>query len=145
MEPQFYAELLQVMGLAGEELPSQRDRSRWPELKERFAAVFRTRTRDQWAALAEGRDCCLTPVLDMDETPEHPHNRARGAFVEVGGVVQPGPAPRFSRTPARAPAPPPLPGEGADQALADWGVAAAEVARLREAGAIAGTPNTAAV
>jgi alpha-methylacyl-CoA racemase len=145
MEPQFYAELLDVMGLAGEELPSQRDRSKWPQLKERFAAVFRTRTRDEWGALAEGRDCCLTAVLEMDETPDHPHNRARHTFVEVDGVVQPAPAPRFSGTPTTAPAPPPSPGEGADEALADWGIAAEEVARLREAGAIAAAASAAAV
>jgi alpha-methylacyl-CoA racemase len=79
---------------------SQMDRSRWPMLKLRLADVFRTRTRDEWCALLEGSDACFAPVLDWDEAPAHPHNQARGTFVTLQGVVQPAPAPRFSRTPA---------------------------------------------
>ena len=97
------------MELDPEEFP-QMDQARWPELKERFAAVFRTRTRDEWAAILEPAEACATPVLGLDEAPRHPHNDARGSFVEIGGKLQPAPAPRFSRTPAAVPAPPPEPG-----------------------------------
>jgi len=99
IEPQFYAELLRLTGLEGEELPHQMDRSQWPALKERMAGIFRQKTRDEWCALMEGTDVCFAPVLTMDEAPLHPHNQARGTFVEVDGVVQPAPSPRFSRTP----------------------------------------------
>ncbi|HEU4398458.1 MAG TPA: CoA transferase, partial [Actinomycetota bacterium] len=100
------------------------------------AALFRTRTRDEWSELLAGTDACVAPVLGLAEAPAHPHNRARGTFVDVGGVVQPAPAPRFSRTPCDPPKPPAGPGEHTDRALADWGVAPDEVARLRAAGAI---------
>jgi alpha-methylacyl-CoA racemase len=102
-EPQFYAELLRLLGLDGDALPAQHDRARWPVLQERFAAVFRGRTRAEWSALLEGSDACFAPVLSLAEAPHHPHLRARGSFVEVDGVVQPAPAPRFSRTPAASP------------------------------------------
>jgi len=113
LEPQFYAKLLELLGLDPDEFP-QMDTSRWPELKERFAAVFGTRTRDEWAAILEPADACATPVLSMDEAPRHPHNAARGSFVEVGGRLQPAPAPRFSRTVPDLPAPPPEPGADTD-------------------------------
>jgi alpha-methylacyl-CoA racemase len=137
IEPQFYAELLQRTDLAGEDLPRQMDRAKWPEMKERLRALFRTRTRDEWCALMEGSDVCFAPVLSMGEAPAHPHNRARGTFVEIAGRVQPGPAPRFSRTPAHIDSPPPHAGQHTDQALADWGFAPAEIARLRESKAVA--------
>jgi alpha-methylacyl-CoA racemase len=136
MEPQFYAELLRRLGLDAGDLPGQLDRDGWPLLRERLAALFRTRTREEWCELLAGTDACVAPVLELGEAPAHPHNRARGTFVDVGGVVQPGPAPRFSRTPCDPPSPAALPGEHTDQALADWGVAPDEVARLRAAGAI---------
>ncbi len=136
IEPQFYAELLRVLGLDREPgLPAQMDRSRWPEMKERLAAVFRTRTRDEWAAAFEGTDACVAPVLSPAEAPSHPHNVARATFVEVDGVVQPGPVPRFGRTPAAVQRPPSHPGADRD-ALADWGVDPGRVARLRDAGVI---------
>lgn len=98
IEPQFYAQLLTGLGLRAEDLPAQRDRSGWPELRETFAAAFATRTRDEWAAVFDGTDACVTPVLTFAEATTHPHAAARDAFVELDGVVQPAPAPRFSRT-----------------------------------------------
>ena len=136
LEPQFYAELLRRLGLDAGDLPGQLDRDGWPLVRERLAALFRTRTREEWCELLAGTDACVAPVLGLGEAPAHPHNRARGTFVDVGGVVQPGPAPRFSRTPSDPPTPPARPGEHTDQALADWGVAPDEVARLRATGAI---------
>jgi alpha-methylacyl-CoA racemase len=136
IEAKFYAELLQGMGLDGEDLPDQMDRDRWPEMKQRFAAVFRTRTRDEWAAVFEGTDACASPVLSPWEAHLHPHNRARGTFVEVEGIVQPAPAPRFSRTPAEVSRPPSPPGADTDEALLAWGVEAEAVAALRKAGAV---------
>ena len=101
IESQFYAELLVGLGLADDpDLPAQMDKARWPELKERIAEVIRSRTRDEWVKVFEGTDACVAPVLNMAEAPGHPHNVARSTFVERFGVVQPGPAPRFSRTPA---------------------------------------------
>ena len=137
IEPQFYAELLEKLGLAGEELPRQMDRAAWPGLKKRMAEIFRTRTRDEWCALLEGSDVCFAPVLSLAEAPDHVHVRARGTFVEVDGVRQPGPAPRFSRTPGRVERPPAHAGEHTDAVLAEWGFDAEELGKLREAGAIA--------
>jgi alpha-methylacyl-CoA racemase len=137
IEPQFYAILLDKLGLANEDLPKQMDRSAWPKLKERFVALFKTKTRDEWCQVMEGTDICFAPVLSLAEVPEHPHVKARGTFVEVDGVKQPGPAPRFSRTPAVIERPPAFPGEHTDAALADWGFGASELAELRKSGAIA--------
>jgi alpha-methylacyl-CoA racemase len=137
IEPKFYAELLRRTGLSGEPLPTQNDRARWPELRERMQALFRQRTRDEWCALLEGSDACFAPVLTMAEAPEHPQSRARQSFARIDGIVQPAPAPRFSRTPCALPDPPPVPGEHTDAALLDWGIAQDEVARLRARGAIA--------
>jgi alpha-methylacyl-CoA racemase len=136
IEPQFYRELLEKTGLAGEDLPHQMDRSGWPKLKERLAAVFKTKTRDQWCEIMEGSDVCFAPVLSLTEAPEHPHLRARGTFVDVDGAQQPGPAPRFSRTPGRIERLGPHPGEHTDAALEAWGFAGEEVSALRDAGAI---------
>jgi alpha-methylacyl-CoA racemase len=98
IEPQFYARLLELLDIDPVEMP-QWDKDRWPEFKERIAAIFRRRTREEWTALLEPEDACATPVLGLTEAPEHPQLRARGTFITVDGVVQPGPAPRFSRTP----------------------------------------------
>jgi alpha-methylacyl-CoA racemase len=137
IEPQFYAELLRLTGLDGEpDLPAQMDRTAWPAMKERLAQIFKTRTRDEWCRIMEGTDVCFAPVLSMTEAPEHPHNRARETFVEVEGVVQPAPAPRFSRTPPQINGPPSAPGADTDAALADWGVAEDEIGKLRSVGAI---------
>jgi len=136
IEPQFYAELLRVLGLEGEELPAQQDRSQWPAMKERFAAVFATATRDEWAERFAGTDACGAPVLSPWEAHLHPHNAARGTFVDVGGVVQPGPAPRFSRTPGEVRRPPPVPGQDTDEALGAWGIDPQRIKELHEAGAV---------
>jgi alpha-methylacyl-CoA racemase len=136
LEPQFWAELLRRLGLDGGDLPAQLDRDGWPRLRERLAALFRTRTREEWCELLAGTDACVAPVLGLREAPAHPHNQARGTFVEVGGVTQPAPAPRFSRTPCDPPAPAARPGEHTDQALADWGLPPDEIARLRATAAI---------
>jgi alpha-methylacyl-CoA racemase len=138
IEGRFYAQLLDRLGLAGEALPAQHDRAGWPLLRERFAAVLRTRTRDEWCSRLEGSDVCFAPVLTIGEAPRHPHHRARGAFVEIDGIVQPAPAPRFSRTAPDVPAGAPAPGADTDAVLRDWGFADAEIARLRENGAIGG-------
>jgi alpha-methylacyl-CoA racemase len=118
LEPPFYAALLAGLGLSAEDLPDQYDRDGWPVLRERFAAVFATRTRDEWAAVFAGADACVAPVLTPAEAPDHPHNRARGTFVEVGGVVQPAPAPRFGRTPPTVPEP--VTGTTVDNVLTTW-------------------------
>ena len=136
IEHQFYAELLQHTGLDAEDLPMQMDRSQWPALKDRFAALFKTKTRDEWQQLLEGTDACAVPVLSLSEAHLHPHNQARQTFVERDGVLQPAPAPRFSRTPAVIAGPPPAPGEHTAAALADWGFSPEEVVKLQETGAV---------
>ncbi len=136
MEAKFYAELLKGLGLDGGELPDQMDRDQWPVMKERFTGLFRSKTRDEWAAIFEGTDACVAPVLSPWEAHRHPHNQARGTFVEVDGVVQPGPAPRFGRTPAAVSRPPSPPGADTDEGLASWGLGPDAIAELRQAGAI---------
>ncbi|MEQ1618485.1 MAG: CaiB/BaiF CoA-transferase family protein [Terricaulis sp.] len=123
IEPQFYAELLAKTGLADDPaFTAHYDRTAWPALSEKLAARIKTKTRDEWCALMEGSDVCFAPVLSMAEAPNHPHNQARGTFVEQGGVVQPGPAPRFSRTPGAVQGRAPAPGEHTEQVLAAWGI-----------------------
>ena len=134
---QFYAELLKRSGLEGEDLPPQMDRSQWPRMKERLRPLFKTKTRDEWCAIMEGSDVCFAPVLSMAEAPVHPHNQHRGTFVDVAGITQPGPAPRFSRTPPEISRPPAHAGQHTDEALAEWGFGADEIDKLREAKAIA--------
>ena len=102
IEGKFYAELLKGLGLDSSSLPLQHDMKKWPEMKQRFAQVFKTKTRDEWAAIFEGKDACVAPVLELDEAGRHPHNRERGLLVSIDGVTQPAPAPRLSRTPGRA-------------------------------------------
>jgi alpha-methylacyl-CoA racemase len=135
LEPQFYATLLRVLEFDAKDFP-QYERARWPELKQRFAAKFATRTRAQWAELLEHEDACATAVLGLGEAPHHPHNQARKTFVTVDGRTQPAPAPRFSRTPAAIGRPAAEPGAHTDEALADWGVPRHEIERLHAAGAI---------
>lgn len=130
-------DLLARLGIPAAYVPaSHSDPAGWPGMKERVAAVIRTRTRDEWCALLEGADVCFAPVLEPDEAPRHPHNLMRRTFTEVGGVVQPSPAPRFSRTRPVIAGPPPSPGEHTDEALADWGFSPAEIVDLRGAGAL---------
>ena len=135
VEPKFYAELMARLGLDAD-LDAQYDKTRWPDEKKKLAAVFRTKTRDEWCALLEGTDACFAPVLTPLEAPDHPHNRARGTFVELVGVPQPGPAPRFSRSAAPTPAPAMHPGGDSAAVLAGWGFDGDEVARLRDLGAV---------
>ena len=136
IEPQFYARLLALAGASDPAFERQWDSGDWPALKEKFAALFATRTRDAWCALLEGTDVCFAPVLDMDEAPRHPHNAARATFVERGGVTQPAPAPRFSRTAAEIGAPATIPGQDGAAVLEDWGWNAAGVEALRRAGVV---------
>jgi alpha-methylacyl-CoA racemase len=136
IEQRFYAELIEKLGLASAELPKQHDRKGWPVLRDRFAAAIASRTRDEWERMFEGSDACVAPVLAMGEVEHHPHNVARGTFIRRDGVLQPGPAPRFSRT--RNEMGPPARGRGADSEaiLKDWGFAAAEIATLAKAGVV---------
>ena len=136
IEPRFYSELVRGLGLDPEELPDQVDRSRWAEAEGQFATAVRARTRDEWCALLEGSDACLSPVLDLDEAAAHPQLRARGTYVEAAGVVQPAPAPRLSRTPGAVGGPPPRPGQHTDEVLAAWRHTPDEIARLRQVGAV---------
>ena len=117
-------------------MPDPSDRSTWGAMKERLAAVVKTRSRDEWCELLEGSDACFAPVLGPDEAPAHPHNRLRATFTEVAGVMQPSPAPRFSRTQPEISGPPSRPGQHTDDALQSWGFGADEVSALRAAGAV---------
>jgi alpha-methylacyl-CoA racemase len=137
MEPKFYATLLSLLGLDGEDLPPQMDRAGWPVVKARFAEVFRTRSRDQWCALLEGTDACFAPVLRLEEVEHFPHHQARASFVEVDGRLQPRPAPRFDRHPPSSPDSPPKPGLHTDAVLAEAGLTGEEIAKLRSVGAVA--------
>jgi alpha-methylacyl-CoA racemase len=137
IEPQFYAELMRLTGLDGDDqFAKQMDPTQWPELKVRIAELFKTKTCDEWCALMEMTDVCFAPVLTMSEAAQHPHNVERETFVELGGVMQPAPAPRFSRTAAAVDQLPAHPGEHTRDVLADWGVDADRVAALIESGAV---------
>ncbi len=137
MEPRFYAELIDRLGLADADLPDQWSPADWPALKERFAGVLRCRTRAEWCEILEGGNACFAPVLRMSEAPRHPHNVHRRTFIEVGGVTQPAPAPRFQSTPASTPRPPASEGAHTDAVLREHGFSAQCIAALRRTGAIA--------
>jgi alpha-methylacyl-CoA racemase len=136
IEPQFYALLLEKTGVSDPQFQSQMDRAAWPELRKKLAAIIATKTRDEWTEIMGATDVCFAPVLDLDEAPRHPHNLARQTFVEVAGVTQPAPAPRFSATPGAIQGPPPRVGAHDEQALADWGFSPADIAALAKAGAL---------
>lgn len=137
IEPAFYARFLALTGLADDpDLQQQMLVPRWPALKEKLAALFKTRTRDAWCALLEGTDSCFAPVLSLTEAPEHPHMQARGVFTKAFGITQPAPAPRFSRTIADPPSPPAAPGEHSAAVLASFGVDEARIAALKAAGTV---------
>ena len=137
IERQFYAELRERLGLDGAQWDEQQDRARWPELKEELAAIVATKTRDEWCDILEGSDVCFAPVLSMVEAPEHPHNVARGTFTEIAGVVQPRPAPRFSRTDSEIQCPPAHAGQHTDELLSELGFDEGAISALRDSGAVA--------
>ncbi len=136
LEPQFYAKLFDLLGISREDLPDQMDRSQWPGIKELVAHTVLTKTRKEWQDLLEGSDACFAPVLNMDEAAEHPHNVERKTFIEIDGVRQPAPAPRFSRTIPEVSRPPPNPGQNTDEALRKWGFTEEKIQSLRKVDAI---------
>jgi alpha-methylacyl-CoA racemase len=137
IEPQFYAELMRLTGLEGDDqFARQMDATQWPELKVRIAELFKTKTCDEWCELMEMTDVCFAPVLTMSEAAQHPHNVERETFIELGGIVQPAPAPRFSRTTSEVTQLPAHAGQHTREVLADWGVDAARIGQLIESGAV---------
>jgi alpha-methylacyl-CoA racemase len=136
LEPQFYAELLGRLGLAAAGLPEQYDRSGWPAMRAAFSEAFASRTQAEWVAVFDGSDACVAPVVSPAEAPTHPHNAARGTFIDVGGVIQPGPAPRFSRSARSRPGPPPRPGAHTDGVLTELGYSPADISDLRTRDAV---------
>lgn len=136
IEPQFYAALLRGLGLDAASLPKQMDRKSWPTMKQRFTELFRSKSRAEWEQIFSGSDACVAPVLTPIEAAEHPHAKARSSFSKAGGVLQPAPSPRFSRTPGEIGWPPGLAGEGADPVLLRWGIDASRIAALRDSGAL---------
>ncbi len=133
IEPQFYKLLLEHAGIEDPAFDNQMDFQKWPELKEKLAAIFKTKTRDEWCEIMEGTDVCFAPVLSFSEVQQHPHNAARKTFIEVDGVVQPAPVPRFSRTKPEVKMGPPAPGEHNESALSDWGFQEDEIKSLIDA------------
>jgi alpha-methylacyl-CoA racemase len=136
IEPQFYAELLRGLELDAASLPKQMDRSAWPAMKQRFAEIFRRKTRDDWEKIFAGKDACVSPVLTPVEAAEHAHAAARGSFATMGGVLQPAPVPRFSRTPGAIGWPPAIPGADDENILIGWGFSQERIAALRACGAL---------
>jgi alpha-methylacyl-CoA racemase len=134
IEPQFYAELLAKTGVNPSEFEAQQDRDGWDGLRDKLATVFKTKTRDEWDQIMGGSDVCFGPVLTLDEAPKHPHNVARSTFVEIDGVPQPAPAPRFLGTPGEIQSGPPAIGAHNESALSDWGFSTAEIEGLKNAG-----------
>jgi alpha-methylacyl-CoA racemase len=137
IEPQFYAKLLEGLGLDESEMPHQYDRDAWPGTAARFRAVFKTRTRDEWAGIFDGTDACVAPILTLTEAPEHPHNRARGTFTHaVAGGIAPQAAPRLLRTPGKAATDAPLPGAHTEEVLRAAGLTAEETRALTTDGVV---------
>ena len=136
IEPQFYALLLELGGISDPAFEAQMDRNAWPDLKDKVTALFKTKTRDEWCKIMESTDVCFAPVLDLEEAPNHHHNKARETFVELDGVVQPNVAPRFSRTQSAIQGPPPVIGQHTEEALKDWGFSSDEVSALKAKEAI---------
>lgn len=136
LEPQFFAEMIARAGIDDAQRADQTDPARWPARREDYAAIFRQKTRDEWTAIFDGTDACATPVLTWSEAADHPHLAARQTFVVRDGVTQAAPAPRFSRTPADAPRPPPAPGQDTAAALRAAGYDEDTIARLRAEGVL---------
>ena len=137
IEPQFYALLKEKLQLDESEFGVQLDPQLWPQQKEKLAAIFRSRSQDEWSALLEGSDVCFAPVLGLGEAPHHPHNQARGSFVQVGDMLQPAPTPKFSRTPSGTPEPITAPGTHTCSVLNDYGFSEDDIAGLIAQGAVA--------
>ena len=138
IEPQFYALLLEKTGINDPEFAGQMNRGNWDSLREKLAHVIAQKTQAEWCEIMDATDVCFAPVLDLDEAPKHPHNVARETFVELDGVVQPAPAPRFSATPGAIQGPPPAIGAHDQEALGDWGFSPAAIDALKASGALAG-------
>jgi alpha-methylacyl-CoA racemase len=136
LEEPFYQSFMHGLGFADDEIPPRDDRSRWQEMKTRVAAVLRTKSRDEWLDVFRGTDACVTPVLSLADAPAYEHNATRGTFVDVGGIVEPAPVPRFSRSVVGVPSPPPAPGEHDLARLTAWGIPAADVDALVAAGVV---------
>jgi alpha-methylacyl-CoA racemase len=136
IEPQFYALLLEKAHLDPEVFKDQHDPAQWPQLKQRLVDVFRTRTRQQWCEILEGTDVCFAPVLDFIEAPQHPHNQARHTYIDIDGLQQPAPAPRFSRSDCDLPSPPPAEGADTQAVLRQWGFSAEAIDELQRTGAL---------
>ena len=136
LEPQFYALLLKHAGIEDPDFQAQFDTHRWPEFKRKVAEIFKGKTRDEWCEIMEGTDVCFGPVLSLDEAPKHPHNVVRKTFVEVEGVLQPGPTPRFSRTQPEIQGPPRMSQEDTESALSDWGLTRRDIEELKAADVI---------
>ncbi|MBW1864697.1 MAG: CoA transferase [Deltaproteobacteria bacterium] len=131
IEPQFYELLLKLAEIDDPDFQNQLDFAQWPHLKDKLTAVFKTKTRETWCEIMEGSDVCFAPVLSMSEAPEHPHNKQRKTFIENEGVLQPAPAPRFSRTAPEIKGPPPTPGQDTESVLTDFGFTEQEIETLR--------------
>jgi alpha-methylacyl-CoA racemase len=136
IEPQFYALLLQKCGITDEAFLAQQDQSQWPELRNKLTDLFKTKTQTAWCDLMEGTDVCFAPVLDLKEAPAHPHNQARETFIDIDGVTQPAPAPRFSRTQGQVQSPAAIAGEHTESILQDWGFSESDIAALKSVEAI---------
>jgi alpha-methylacyl-CoA racemase len=136
IEPQFYALLIEQTGIDPDLFAGQHDATQWPRLKQILADVFKTKTQHQWCQIMEGTDVCFAPVLNFSEASSHPHNQARRTYINIDGIEQPAPAPRFSRTQAETPAPPPAEGADTEAVLAAWGFDAERIATLRRRGAL---------
>ena len=136
IEPQFYALLLEKTGITDPEFTHQMSRDHWPSLRAKLDAVIRTKTQAEWCEIMDATDVCFAPVLNLEDAPKHIHNAARKTFVEIEGVVQPAPAPRFSATPGEIQGPPPKIGAHNDAALGEWGFSGGDIAALKTAEAL---------
>ena len=136
IEPQFYELLLRLAEISDPEFLDHMDKRKWPKLSEKLADIFKTKSRDEWCAIMEGSDVCFAPVLSMSEAVDHPHNKARKIFIEIDGILQAAPAPKFSRSQPDLPTPPPMIGERKETALKDWGFTEYEIDELKQFGAI---------
>jgi len=136
LEPQFFAELVVKAGFPSQYIQDQHNTEKWPEMKATFIETFKTKTREQWADIFEGSDACVAPVLNFKEAVDHPHNQARGTYIDINGVQQPAPAPQFSRTVCDKPSAPRAEGSDTLEVLNDWGFSSAEIDSLKQSGAL---------